>query len=352
MVPIRNILLRGFTAQETTLKTRRTSLICSAVVAILSVLRPALAHDGVYPDKPIHVVFPYPAGSALDVVGRLVSARASRLLGQPIVFENKAGANGILGTTQVAKARPDGYTLALTTTSALLLNSLQRKDLPYDPVRSFMPIIAIADIPVGLIVSSRLTVTSVPALVEHLKQQPGQPYASIGIGSFNHLLMEQFKAAAGVDMLHVPYQGAAPVILELLSGRVNLTILSIGSVFGQWKSGQVRILAFMSDKRFASQPDIPTMSELFPTFRAFDNWIGFVAPAGTPEPVVRKLNIVFAQVLEMPEVRQKIEEEQWRAVGGTPQDLGDMISNARPMIEAAIKAAGIQPEFTILAPAN
>ncbi|GAB2491244.1 tripartite tricarboxylate transporter substrate binding protein [Comamonas humi] len=326
------------------MKTRRTSLICGAAMAMLSMLRPAFAQESAYPDKPIHVVFPYPAGSALEVVGRLVSERASRLLGQPIVFENKAGANGILGTAQVARAKPDGYTLGLTTTSALLLNSLQRKDLPYDPVRSFTPVIAVADIPVGLIVSSRLPVTNISALVEHLKKQPGQPYASVGIGSFNHLLMEQFKTVTGVDMLHVPYQGAAPIIPELLSGRVDVTVLSVGSVLGQWKSGQVRVLAFMSDKRLPSQPDVPTMSELFPAFRPFGNWMGLVAPAGTPELVVRKLNAVFAQVLEMPEVRKRIEEEQWRVMGGSAQDLGRMISNDRPMVEAAVKAAGLKPE--------
>ncbi|WP_447742473.1 Bug family tripartite tricarboxylate transporter substrate binding protein [Variovorax boronicumulans] len=323
---------------------RRTFLtFCAAATALLA-LTPAFAQETAYPNKPIHVVFPYPAGSSLEVVGRLVSERASRILGQPIVFENKAGANGILGTTQVARAKPDGYTLALTTTSALLLNSLQRKDLPYDPVRSFTPVIAVADIPVGLIVSSRLPATDLRALVEQLKNQPGQPYASVGIGSFNHLLMEQFKAVAGVDMLHVPYQGAAPIIPELLSGRVDVTVLSVGSVLGQWKAGQVRVLAFMSDKRLASQPGVPTMTEVFPSFRPFGNWMGFVAPANTPEPIVRKLNAAFAQALQLPEVRKKIEEEQWRVMGGSPQDLARLISNDRPMVEAAIKAAGIQPE--------
>lgn len=323
---------------------RRAFLTFCAAAAALLALTPAFAQETAYPNKPIHVVFPYPAGSSLEVVGRLVSERASRILGQPIVFENKAGANGILGTTQVARAKPDGYTLALTTTSALLLNSLQRKDLPYDPVRSFTPVIAVADIPVGLIVSSRLPATDLRALVEQLKKQPGQPYASVGIGSFNHLLMEQFKAVAGVDMLHVPYQGAAPIIPELLSGRVDVTVLSVGSVLGQWKAGQVRVLAFMSDKRLASQPGVPTMTEVFPSFRPFGNWMGFVAPANTPEPIVRKLNAAFAQALQLPEVRKKIEEEQWRVMGGSPQDLARLISNDRPMVKAAIKAAGIQPE--------
>ncbi|MNQ96249.1 Tripartite tricarboxylate transporter family receptor [compost metagenome] len=125
---------------------------------------------------------------------------------------------------------------------------------------------------------------------------------------------------------------------------MDVTVLSVGSVLGQWKAGQVRVLAFMSDKRLASQPGVPTMTEVFPSFRPFGNWMGFVAPANTPEPIVRKLNAAFAQALQLPEVRKKIEEEQWRVMGGSPQDLARLISNDRPMVEAAIKAAGIQPE--------
>lgn len=322
-----------------------SKLLMGALSSLTLLAAPALAQAQAYPARPVHVVFPYPAGSPIDAVGRLISERTSRILGQPFVFENYPGANGILGTGRAARATPDGYTIHLTTTSAFLLNSFLRKDLPYDPIKHFVPIVAVADIPVALMVSTKVPANNTKELVQYLKRNPGKlNYASVGNGSFNHLLAEQFKAAAGVDMLHVPYQGAGPIATELLAGRVDATVLSVGSVLGQWKAGQVKVLSFMTPKRSPTQPEVPAITEEFPGFRPFGNWLGFFAPAGTPDAIVKKLNEAMGTVLAQPDVRKKIEEQQWSVVGGTPEEFRASLAADMPTIEAAFKVAGVKAE--------
>lgn len=295
-----------------------------------------------FPVRPVHVVFPYPPGSPLDAIGRMVIERAGKNLGQAMVFENKPGANGILGQGIAARAAPDGYTVLLSSTSAFLLNSFLRKDLPYDAERSFVPITAVADIPVALIVSSRLPVNNTREFVQYLKANPTRVnYGSVGNGSFNHLLMEQFKAAAGVDMLHVPYQGAGPVATELLAGRIDAAVLA---PLGPWTPNQVKLLAMMSTKRSAALPKVPAITEEFPSFRPFGNWMGFFAPTGTPEPVVRRLSEAFNAALKEPDVRAKIEEQQWSVIGGSPEEFRKTITSDIATVGAAFKSANIKPE--------
>lgn len=295
-----------------------------------------------FPVRPVHVVFPYPPGSPLDAIGRMVIERAGKNLGQAMVFENKPGANGILGQGIAARAAPDGYTVLLSSTSAFLLNSFLRKDLPYDAERSFVPITAVADIPVALIVSSRLPVNNTREFVQYLKANPTRVnYGSVGNGSFNHLLMEQFKAAAGVDMLHVPYLGAGPVATELLAGRIDAAVLA---PLGPWTPNQVKLLAMMSTKRSAALPKVPAITEEFPSFRPFGNWMGFFAPTGTPEPVVRRLSEAFNAALKEPDVRAKIEEQQWSVIGGSPEEFRKTITSDIATVGAAFKSANIKPE--------
>lgn len=322
-----------------------SSLVTGLILASVCAALPARAQSQNYPTKPIHVVFPYPAGSALDAVGRLISERASRILGQPMVFENRPGANGILGTSHVARAVPDGYTIHLTTTSAFILNSFLRKDLPYDPMKSFVPITAAADIPVALMVSSRIPVKNTSEFVAYLKANPGKlNFASVGNGSFNHLLMEQFKAAAGVNMVHIPYQGANAIPTELIAGRIDATVLSIGSVMGQWKAGNVKVLATMADKRSPTQPDVPAIKEEISAIRPFNNWMGFVAPAKTPDAIIKKLNEAFVAVLAQPDVRTKIEEQRWSVIGNTSEQFRALLKDDMAVVEAAFNSAGIKPE--------
>ena len=316
-----------------------------ALLMVAALLAPATAGAQAYPAKPIHVVFPYPGGSPIDVLARMIAERTAKIVGQPFVHENRPGANGIVGTTAVAKAAPDGYTIHATTTSAFLLNSYLRKDLPYDPVKNFAPITAAIDIPVNLMVGVQVPVKSTRELVDYLKKNPGKMnYASVGNGSFNHLLMEQFKAAAGVDMVHVPYQGAAPIVTELMAGRLDATVLSVGSVLAQWRAGQVKVLASMTPKRTAAQPDMPAITEEFPNLRPFGNWMGFVAPAGTPEPIIKKLSEAMVSVLGQADVRDRIKEEQWSVIASTPEEFRVLIQRDLPIIEAAFRSAGVKPE--------
>lgn len=320
-------------------------LLTPALAALLAIASPLAAASDAYPSKPIRVVYPYPGGTALGTVGRLISERAAKILGQPLVFESRPGANGIIGTTHAARSAPDGYTIHLTTTSAFLLNTYLHKDLQYDPLKSFVPITAIADLPVALIVSATVPATTTREFVDHLKRNPGKViYGSIGNGSFNHLLGEQFKRAAGVDMLHVPYRGASAVSLELLAGRIGSSIMSVGSVLGQWKADQIRVLAFMTPKRHPLHPSVPTITEDFPSFRPFGNWMGFVAPAGTPAPVIAKLSETFRTVLQQPDVRAKIEEQHWSVIGGTPEDFDKMLREDNAIVREAVEVAGVKPE--------
>lgn len=302
----------------------------------------AHAQGEAYPNKPIRVVFPYPPGSPLDAIGRVVVERAGRTLGQPMVFDNKPGANGILGQTLTARAAPDGYTVLLTSTSAFLLNSFVRKDLGYDPERSFVPITPVADIPVALVVNARLPATTAREFVQHAKAHPGKlNYGSVGGGSFNHLMMEQIKVGAGIDMQHVPFQGAGQVATELLAGRIDASILA---PLGPWKPDQVRVLAMMSEQRHPAWPAVPTAAEAFPGFRPFTNWMGFFAPTGTPAPIVKRLADAFNSALQQPEVKAKIEEQQWTVIGGSQEQFRKLLESDLKVIAAMVQNAGVKPE--------
>ncbi len=312
------------------------------LLPVVLVTASCVAGAQTWPARPIQVIFPYPPGSPLDAIGRLVIDRAGKQLGQPMVFENKPGANGILGQGIAARATPDGYTILLSSTSAFLLNSFLRKDLPYDPARSFVPVTPVADIPVALIVSSRIPVKNTREFVQYLKANPTKvAYGSVGNGSFNHLLMEQFKSTAGVDMLHVPYQGAGPVATELIAGRIEASVLAPR---GPWTANQVNILTMMSTKRSAALPSVPAITEELPAFRPFGNWMGFFAPTGTPDAVVRRLSEAFNAVLQDPEVRARIEEQQWSVIGGSPEDFRKSIATDLETVGQAFKSANIKPE--------
>lgn len=319
-----------------TLSRRQVLALSAATLAV-----PAFARDDAYPSKPIHVVFPYPPGSPLDALGRVIAEHMARTLGQPVVFDNKPGANGIIGQTQVARATPDGYTLLLTSTSAFLLNSVVRKDLAYDPERSFVPIAPVADIPVALMVNSQVPVSTTAEFIEYARQRPNKlNYGSVGDGSFIHLLMEQFKATTGVNIQHIPFQGASQLATDFLGGRIDVTVLA---PLGPWKPEQIKLLAIMSAKRNPAWPNVPAITETLPDFPTFTNWMGFFAPAGTPEPVVKRVSDALNAAVQDQAIRNAVKEQKWSVLSGSEAQFKTLLQADMGAIKRMVASAKIQP---------
>lgn len=298
-----------------------------------------------YPDKPVHVIVPWPPGGLVDIAGRVVGARLQSALGQPFIIENKAGAGGIIGADQVAKAAPDGFTILLTT-SALNMNAALKATLPYDVFKDFEPITAVAFAPSILVVHPSLGVKSVRELIARAKAKPGAlTYASAGVGTPAHLSAELFKSMLGLDIVHVPYKGAPPAMNDQIAGRVDFHFANAAVALPQIKAGKVLPLAVTSAKRFAALPDVPTMAEAgVPNFEA-DQWIGFLAPRGTPRALVDRLAAEVNKIVALPEVGEVLARSGMStAVFATPAEFGTYLKQDLAKWVGVVKAAHIQPE--------
>jgi tripartite-type tricarboxylate transporter receptor subunit TctC len=259
-----------------------------------------------YPERPIRLVVPFPPGGPTDIVGRIVAAQVSEVIGQQVIVDNKAGAGGNVGTDIVAKAKPDGYTLLLGTAATHGINISLYKHLEYDPVKDFAPIALTGKNPMVLLVPPAMPHT-VKELIAKLKAEPGKwSYASSGNGTTNHLGGELFKKRAGVDVVHVPYRGSAPALQDLLAGRVAFMFDSFGTSLEYIKSGKLRALGVMAEKRSVADPDVPTMAEAgMPDFIGA-TWNVVVAPAGTPQPILDELNAAVNKALKDPKTAQRM----------------------------------------------
>lgn len=298
-----------------------------------------------YPSKPIRVIFPYPGGSVPDSIGRQVSQGVSEILGQPLVFENRAGANGVIGTEASAKAVPDGYTISWTTTSAFVFNSFLLKKLPYDPLKDFVPITNAGDIPMAVMVHGSMPVNNVREYIEYAKNHKGKlTFGSFGTGSLPHLYGELINKSAGTDILHVPFKGAAAVVTDFVAGRVDATYVSIGSVLQYWKAGKIKVIAIASPKRHPALPDLPTLNEDLPNVELLANWMGFVAPAQVPRPIINQLHAAMMKVIHTPDFRKRLEGFYYTTVGNTPEEFGASLKKEFEVAGTAFKAGGIQPE--------
>lgn len=298
-----------------------------------------------YPSKPIRVIFPYPGGSVPDSIGRQVSQGVSEILGQPLVFENRAGANGVIGTEASAKAVPDGYTISWTTTSAFVFNSFLLKKLPYDPLKDFVAITNAGDIPMAVMVHGSMPVNNVREYIEYAKNNKGKlTFGSFGTGSLPHLYGELINKSAGTDILHVPFKGAAAVVTDFVAGRVDATYVSIGSVLQYWKAGKIKVIAIASPKRHAALPDLPTLNEGLPNVELLANWMGYVAPAQVPRPIINQLHSAMIKVIHTPDFRKRLEGFYYTAVGNTPEEFGAALKKEFDVAGSAFKAGGIQPE--------
>ena len=316
-----------------------------ALVTAATLLGGAAATAQTWPSRPINMVVPFPPGPALDLVARLVAEKIAGPLGQPVVIENRTGANGTIGSHAVARAAPDGYTLLAATAGTHVTAPHLMKNLPYDPIKDFTPIIAAVEPVTCLAVSASLPVNSVPELIAYAKAHPDElSFGSSGVGSVFHLMGELFNETAGVKIKHVPYRGVAPAMQDLIGGHIPMVFISVANVEGAAQAGQVKILAMLEPSRFAKMPDVPSMSEFIPAFRKPSSWFGFFGPPKLPSPIVTRLNAEMAKALGEPAIAQKFAANGYAVIGGTPQQFADLIKDGIERYGAIIKAAGIQPE--------
>ena len=310
-----------------------------AVLLIACVSAAALAQG--YPNRPIHIIAPFPAGGGYDFLSRLIAPEMTKTFGQPVIVENKSGANGNIGTDAVAKSAPDGYTLLMGGNSPLALNVSLYK-LPYDPVKDFAPISRVATQPNLLAAHPKVPVKSVAELIQYAKANPGKlTYGSAGNGSPQHLAAELLKQLAGIDMLHVPYKGAAPNAAALLAGEVSVAFNVILLPLPQVQAGRLTGLAVASSKRSPMAPNIPTMTELgYPI--DIDTWYGLVAPAGTPAVIIARLNAETVRILNLPEMKERTASQGIELGSSTPAEFAAFLEADIAKWSKAIRETGIK----------
>jgi len=305
----------------------------------------ALTHAQSFPVKPVRVITPFTAGSAIDTLARVVGQKLGDTWGQQVVIDNRIGANGIIGTEAAAKAPADGYTVYLGNISTLAVNPHLYLKLPYDALRDFAPVTLAATIPVVLVVHPSLPVKSVRELIALAKAHPGQlNYASGGTGSAQHLPMEMLRVDTGINIVHVPYKGLGPAFSDVLGGQVPMMFTGVSNVVPYMKTGRLRVLAIGSPKRSATLPDVPTVAEAGVPGFDFDSWTGYLVPVGTPRELIVKLHADITRTLAAPEVRDKLVTLGFDLVGGTPEAFATLIRNDIARFGKLIKAAGIKAE--------
>lgn len=292
------------------------------------------------PDKPLRLVVPFAAGGSTDISVRLVGQALAERLGQTVVVDNRAGAAGNIGAEVVARAEPDGYTLIMATSSTHATNAALYRKLSFNPVRDFTPISQIAFIPNLLVVNPELPVNSVAELVAYAKAKPGQlNYGSGGAGSSLHLAAAVFAQRAGIDMVHVPYRGGAPVAADLVSGKLQLSFSPLVEVLQQVRAGKLRALGVTTARRSALLPDKPAISEVIPGYEVA-LWNGIMGPAGLPAPVVARLGSELVAIVGSPEMRARLAEQGSDPVGSTPQDFTAFVAAEQAKWAELVRISG------------
>lgn len=322
---------------------QRRSLLQAAALAPLAAGLPAWAQA--WPARPIKLIVPFPGGSSPDIIARAVAEPLGHALGQPIVILNQPGAGGNIGTGAVAKAEPDGYTLLFTIQGPLVTAPLLSKQLPYNPVKDLQPIGLVATSPNVLVVDPKLGANSLADFVRIAKERKGQlNYGSVGNGSAAHLAMESFRARAGFEMTHVPYQGFPQVVNAILAGQVQAGFMVPGIAMGQVRAGKLKALGVTSLGRVGALPELPSLAEQgYAGFEAI-SWQAMLAPAKTPAPIVQRLSTELVKVIKSDEVRAKILSQFFSAAASSPEGLASLMKSERERWGQMIKAAGVQPE--------
>lgn len=313
-----------------------------ALLASLALGCPADAQD--FPKHSITLVSPVPPGGGTDTVARLLADGMSRDLGQPVVIENRPGAAGTIGVATVARSQPDGYTVVLTNNPPLTMNMYLQKDFPYDPLTALAPLSLVADSILILVVKASLPVHSVAELIEYAKQRPGKlSYGSAGVGTGHHIAGELLKQHAGINMVHVPYRGTAPLIQDLVGGAIDVGFGTPTAVDPFVATGAIRILALAEARRSPAYPGVPTISETVPGV-VTNTWVGLLAATGTPKPIVDRLNQAAVSTLRNAETVAKLKVQGWTAVGSTPGELENVMKEELLRWGKIIPSIGIKPE--------
>ena len=318
---------------------RLTILVATA--AVLTVAQTDVARAQPYPNKPLRIMVPFPPGGSTDVMARSLAAELSKSLGQAVVVENKAGANGNIGSAEVAKAPPDGYTLLLSGVGTNAINHSLYPTMPYDSLRDFEHITLLAEGPNVLIVNPNFAAKSVPELVAMAKAQPGKlNYGSNGNGSSGRLAMEMLRQATGIDMVHIPYKGGGPSMQALLAGEVPMLFTNQDAALPQVKAGKVRAIGVASEKRNPAYPDVPTIAEQGITGFSAVSWFGLSAPAKTPPDVIQKLHGEAVKAINQPDFRARLESNGFVVVGSTPEQFRAFVKSENEKWGKAVKASG------------
>ena len=301
------------------------------------------AHAQDYPNRTIKFVVPFPAGGPADTISRILTDKMASLIGQSMVIENRAGAGGLTGIASVAKAEPDGYTLAIAPSSGLAMNVNLRENMPFHPLKDLALITQIVSVPEILVVNEKVPVNTLAELVSMAKAQPGKlVFASTGLGGMPHLAMELLKLTAQIDLVHVPYTGAAPAVNDLLGGHVQMMFADVPVLLGSIQSGKLRALAIGSKTRLASLPLVATTAELgMPQVEA-DNWYGLVAPIATPQAIIAKIHSAATQALHSAEVRDKLAAQGAIAVGNSAAEFSSYVKSEIERWGGVIAATGIK----------
>jgi tripartite-type tricarboxylate transporter receptor subunit TctC len=315
--------------------------VVTGLLLLLSPL-PVAAQD--FPNKPIRLIVPFPAGGPNDIIARVVGQRMSELTRQPVVIDNRGGQAGVLGTDAVAKSNPDGYTIGITSASSLVISPSMEK-VPYDARKDFAAITVVVTVPEMLVVASNVPAKNMNELVALAKAQPGKlNFASSGPGSLPHLAGELLKLTANMDIVHVPYRGAAPAINDLLGQQVQMTFLDLPVILPHIKAGTLRPIALAAPQRAPTAPEVPTTAEVGMPDLLIENWYGMIAPAKTPEKIVAALNRIANEAMADPGVKQKLADQGLTVAGDTAEHFRGFIDAESRKWADVIRKAGVATE--------
>ena len=313
-------------------------------VLIALLLSPLLAFAQGYPSKPVKMIVPYAAGGTTDVLARIMADKLTQGLGQTVVIEYKPGAGGTIGAEAAAKSPADGYTMVMGAPGSHSTATSLYAKLPYDPVKDFVPIVHVANVPNSIVVHPSLAVKSVPELIAYAKSRPGElTYGSAGTGATTHLTGELFALLANVKLTHIPYKGSGQAMVDLLGGQIQMMFENLPGAATQIRSGKIRGLAVTSLRRSAAFPDLPAVSETLPGFEVVA-WFALFAPAGTPAAIVSRLNAESNKALSLAEVREKIAAAGSDPIGGTSDELARFLASDIAKWTRVTREAGIKPQ--------